>query len=133
MKSSIKVLIIDDEIKALDLLKVSIEEYGFTVVAATSGKDGLMQVQTFAPHIIVLDVRMPEMDGWEVCRELKKNPLVRDTPVIFLTALSDKREMVKAKSVGAALFLTKPIDPYYLANRIKNIVEEGLPHEVPSE
>lgn len=125
MDTGIRILVIDDEIRVLALLKVSLEEYGFSVHTAPSGKEGIVLAQTLVPQAVILDVRMPEMDGWETCRELKKHTETKDIPVIFLTALSEKRNMDKARDMGAALFLTKPIDPYYLANKIKNIVEEG--------
>jgi CheY-like chemotaxis protein len=132
METDIKVLVIDDEAKALTLLKCSLEEYGFTVNTAVSGQEGIAQAQKLVPQVIILDVRMPEMDGWETCIKLKQNIVTKGIPVIFLTALSEKRNIERARTVGGALLLTKPIDPYELANKIKSISEERPAGGIPA-
>lgn len=119
-KPMIKALIIDDETMALELLLVSLEAYGFLVNTASSGSAGIEQALAMVPDVIILDIRMPGMSGWETFENLKQHPETRNIPVIFLTAFSNARDIERARNAGALLFLTKPIDPQLLAERVCN-------------
>jgi signal transduction histidine kinase/DNA-binding response OmpR family regulator len=101
------VLVIDDDPNALDLLGRTLQGAGARVVTASGGQEALRLAKTLRPAAITLDVLMPEMDGWEVLRELKRDPETRDIPVIMVT-MTDDRE--KGYALGATEFLTKPID-----------------------
>jgi CheY-like chemotaxis protein len=122
MKKKIPILVIDDEIRALELLKPSLEEYGFAVAVASSGRQAIEMAVVSPPRAIILDVCMPGMDGWETLRNLKTFYRTRDIPIAFLTAYSQASDEQKAKAIGARLFLTKPIDPEVLAAKIRDMV-----------
>jgi CheY-like chemotaxis protein len=118
-----KILVVDDDTKAIELLKLNLESYGFDVVTATGGREGLDKAFSESPDTIILDVRMPDLDGWQVCGRLKKDPQTKAIPVIFLTAYSQKTDFEKSKKLGAHLFLTKPLDPEELAQKIRGTLE----------
>ena len=102
------VLIVDDTADNLRLLTGILEQLGYEVRPATSGAQALQAAEHAPPDLVLLDVTMPEMDGYEVCRRLKANPKLKDVPVIFLTALSDIADKVKAFEVGGVDYITKP-------------------------
>ena len=121
-KNKIKVLAIDDSSDNLISVKALIREAfpDAIILTATNGKIGLELAQAQDPDVILLDVLMPGMDGFEVCQNLKSNPKTRDIPVIFLTALKgDKASRIRALEVGAEAFLSKPIDEIELAAQIR--------------
>lgn len=112
-----KVLAIDDDTSLLALLKIGLEREGFQVTTARSGEDGLRKAYALHPDAVILDVLMPQMDGWTTCQRLRQ---VCDTPVIMLTARSNKEELVKGLSLGADDYLTKPCSFEELKARIRS-------------
>ncbi|MCY7284372.1 MAG: response regulator, partial [Cyanobacteria bacterium CAN_BIN43] len=116
--STSTVLIIDDNPDNLSFAVYSLEENGFNVVVAQDGSSGLKRAQDTQPHLILLDVLMPNMDGFETCRRLKLNEETCDIPVIFMSALSDTEDKVKGFEVGAVDYVTKPIQREELLARI---------------
>jgi DNA-binding response OmpR family regulator len=120
-----KILVVDDDSNAVKLLKLNLEAYGFDVVMAINGRDGLDKASSESPDAIILDVRMPDLNGWQVCERLKKDPKTKAIPVIFLTAYSQKNEFEKSKTLGAELFLTKPLDPVELTQKIRGILDRN--------
>ena len=121
-KNKIKVLAIDDSLDNLISVQALIREAfpDAIIFTATNGKAGLELAQAEDPDVILLDVLMPGMDGFEVCRSLKSNPKTLDIPVVFLTALKgDKASRIRALEVGAEAFLAKPIDEIELAAQIR--------------
>ena len=117
-----KILIIEDEENLVKLLSVNLKTRGFSVVAASDGEEGLEMAFAEMPDAVILDVRLPSIDGWEICQRLKNNEKTKHIPVIFLTAASQKKDAEKASEVGGDLYLTKPFDPLELAD----IVEKKL-------
>jgi PAS domain S-box-containing protein len=125
-KPEIKILAIDDNPDNLISLKALIKEAfpGSITLSAVTGAAGLELAQTEEPSVILLDVVMPGMDGFEVCQKLKANPKSRDIPVVFLTALKgDKENRIHALEVGAEAFLAKPIDETELTAQIKAMLK----------
>ncbi len=122
IKINAKILVIDDDNKATELLKLNLESYGFNVVTATGGREGLDKAFSEPPDAIILDVRMPVLNGWQVCERLKKDPRTEAIPLIFFTAYSQKTDFEKSKKLGADLFLTKPLDTEELVQKIKGIL-----------
>ncbi len=120
-----KILIVDDEIDTLLPLKKSLEVEDYVVLGASNGKDGLEKVRTEIPDLILLDLMMPEMDGFEVCTLLKKDPLTRNTPVIMLTAKEAVRDKVKGLDIGADDYVTKPFNLNELKARIKSLLRRS--------
>lgn len=118
-----KILAIDDETKALDLFKRGLEAYDFDVLTATDGQAGLDQAIEGNPDLIILDIRMPKLDGWDVCRTLKLNDATRHIPVVFLTAYSSEQDKERAKELGASAYLTKPVDIVAIVKIMKRILD----------
>lgn len=112
------VLIIDDTPANLGVTVECLETQGLRVLIAQDGEEGLRRAELVRPDIILLDVMMPRMDGFEVCRRLKNIPTVHDTPVIFMTALSESREKILGFEVGGVDYVTKPIEMNELRARV---------------
>lgn len=117
-RTKISILIVDDQPDNLRTLSAILRDETYTVRQAISGKIALDAVQANPPELILLDVRMPEMDGYEVCSLLKTNPATRDIPVIFLSALNDVNDKVKAFKAGAADYINKPFQAEEVLVRI---------------
>ena len=104
------VLIVDDNIKNLDLFKDFVESWGYETVTAQQGKDAISLGQRYLPDIILLDVMLPGMSGYEVCRELKENTKTQHIPVVMITVLNDIADRIHGYKTGADQFLVKPVD-----------------------
>lgn len=114
-----RVLIVDDTPINLSLMSELLEEW-YEVRVANSGKKALRIVESDRPpDLILLDIMMPEMNGYETCRALKANPLTRDIPVIFLTAMGDAEDEKTGFDLGAADYITKPISPPIVLARVR--------------
>jgi len=117
-----KILLVDDEIDTLLPLKMSLEAEDYLVLGASNGFEALELAKTNIPDLILLDVMMPGMDGYEVCAQLKKDPVMRNIPVIMLTAKDAVREKVKGLDIGADDYVTKPFNLNELKARIKSVM-----------
>ena len=113
---SAKVLVIDDDPGLLTLLRLGLGREGFTVVTAETGREGLRRAYETAPDVIILDIMMPDMDGWQACQRLRN---VCDTPIIMLTARTGQADVLKGLSLGADDYLTKPCSFDELKARIR--------------
>ena len=120
-----KILLVDDEIDTLLPLKRSLEAEDYIVVGASNGKEALIKAKTEIPDIILLDLMMPEMDGYEVCEKLKKDPMTKNIPVIMLTAKEAVRDKVKGLDIGADDYVTKPFNLNELKARIKSVLRRA--------
>jgi len=127
-KLSAKILVVDDEIKNVKLLEALLLPRGYTVVKAYNGEEALRQVQQEQPDLILLDVMMPILDGFEVCARLKENDETRLIPVVIMTALGQVEDRIKGIEAGADDFLTKPVNPRELTARIETALK--LKHAV---
>lgn len=115
----IEVLVVDDTVANLDVLDEILSSAQYRVSAVTSGKRALKQLQEQTPALILLDVQMPEMNGFETCRQIKANPDTANIPVVFITALSDVESIVKGFSLGAVDYITKPFRETELLARVR--------------
>lgn len=122
MFRSKSILIVDDEEGLLALLKHALEERGFEVSTANNAIDAGVAISSELPALILMDVKMPGIDGFQACVALKNNPKTKDTPVIIISAISDDSEIGRAKKMGVADYFTKPLDIEKLINRIKEII-----------
>ncbi|MEG4202590.1 response regulator [Microcoleus sp. Pol7_A1] len=113
------ILVVDDTPTNLQVLFDLLSEQGYRVAIAKNGETALQRVQLSEPNLILLDVMMPGIDGFETCQRLKANPATRDIPVIFMTALSDSVDQVKGLSLGAVDYITKPIQHEEVLARIR--------------
>ncbi len=120
-----KILIVDDEPDIRDVLKITLECEGFEVIEAKDGVEGLEKVHKTSPDLVILDYKMPKMDGHEVCQILKKDILLRHMPIIMLTGKGETQDKIKGINAGADDYLVKPFDPQELVARIKMIVRRS--------
>jgi len=121
----IKVLLVDDEPNILQFLELGLVNEGYKVAAAQDGQEALSLAESFSPHIVILDVMMPGMDGFEVCSALKKE---RPVAVIMLTAREEIEDRVKGLSLGADDYMPKPFSFAELLARIQARVRNQFPH-----
>jgi PAS domain S-box-containing protein len=113
-----KILIVDDEPNNLDVLNNCLDEAGFEVMIANSGKAALKRVAYIKPDIILLDVKMQGMDGFETCRRLKKNEVTKDTPIIFISVANNTVDKIKGLEISAVDYITKPFQPAEVIARV---------------
>jgi DNA-binding response OmpR family regulator/DNA-binding CsgD family transcriptional regulator len=113
------VLVVDDAIDSIHMLNDVLEESHFTVLVALEGAQALTITKNIRPDIILLDAIMPNMDGFETCKQLKLNPLLADVPIIFMTGLSDTEHVVMGLNAGGVDYVTKPINPEELVARMR--------------
>jgi len=120
------ILVVDDHEQNLELIQAYLEDVGCAVTAASDGIEALASVENSAPDLIVLDVMMPRMSGFQVCQKIKANPSTRDIPVVMVTALSDVGDVERAVEAGADEFLTKPVHKIELVTRVKALLRYSL-------
>ncbi len=119
MLDKAKVLVVDDNPTNLEVISETVMSAGYQVATAISGERALKRLTTIAPDLILLDVQMPGLDGFETCRQIKANPETADIPIIFITALSDVESIAKGFSLGAVDYISKPFREIELLARIK--------------
>lgn len=111
-----KIMVIDDEETTVQLIAILLERRGYEVIKAYRAEDGLRKAYRSHPDLVLLDIMMPEMDGWEVCRRLRE---LSDVPIVFLTARSEIRDVVKGLEMGADDYIVKPYDNDELVARVR--------------
>lgn len=102
-------LVVDDDPDSLNMVSSALEENGMTVVVAKNGQTAIDLVQRVSPDVILLDAMMPEMDGFETCRKLKAEPIATNAPVVFMTGLSEAKDVVRGLKAGGVDYITKPV------------------------
>ena len=122
MKRAALILIVDDEVANIEILNAALED-DYEICFATSGEEAIKTALALLPDLILLDVLMPGIDGYEVCRRLKENPLVADVPIIFTTGLGEQEAELRGLSLGAIDYVTKPISPEIVRVRVRNHIE----------
>jgi len=125
-----KILVIDDEETTLELIRLLLEHKGYEVIKATRADDGLRKAYRTHPDLVLLDIMMPDLDGWEVCRRLRE---LSDVPIIFMTALSEARDIVKGLETGADDYIIKPYDNDELIARVRAHLRRAPKNEVLEE
>lgn len=124
--SSGTVLVVDDERNIVQLARMYLASEGYSVEAAYDGVEALEKIKAHRPDIVVLDLMMPKLDGWEVCRRLRKES---DLPVIILTARGDDSDKILGLELGADDYVTKPFNPRELVSRVKAVLRRYSPTE----
>lgn len=118
-----KILIAEDERDIRELVSFSLQFGGFTVVQATNGAEAVEQAQKELPALILMDVRMPKMTGYEACRQMKTIDAVRDIPVVFLSAKGQESEIQTGLEVGAEEYILKPFAPDELVKQVQAVLD----------
>lgn len=125
-----KILVIDDDSNICELLKLSLEKDGYEVKTTNSGVDGMMIFKTYEPDIVLLDIMMPQKDGWQVCREIRE---ISNKPIIMITAKGEIFDKVLGLELGADDFIVKPFDSKEVSARVKAVLRRTMTHESESE
>ena len=120
-----KILVVDDEPDILELVQYNLEKEGFAVRTASNGVEAIDLASQWSPHLILLDVMMPEMDGMETCIKIRENAKLDDAVIAFLTARSEDYSQIAGFDAGADDYITKPIKPRVLLSRIKALLRRG--------
>ncbi|MFM7100628.1 MAG: response regulator [Verrucomicrobiota bacterium] len=129
-----KILVVDDEPDALELIGFNLRNAGYEVVTADDGQEALRRARESLPDLVLLDVMLPEIDGLEVCKSLRRDPATRRIPIIMLTARAAEIDRVLGLELGADDYVTKPFSPRELVLRIKNLLgRKTEPAEVPEQ
>lgn len=114
-----KILMVDDEPEFADMIRMRLEANGYEVILAHNGEDGLRRAKEDKPALILLDMMMPVMDGFEVLRRLRQDPALRNLPVVMLTARGESKSIFKAQNMGVMDYLIKPCDSKDLLDVIR--------------
>ncbi|MFT4744740.1 MAG: adenylate cyclase [Nitriliruptoraceae bacterium] len=117
-----RVLIVDDEPDVLLLCRVNLEFEGYHVTTAADGQEGLATARSLQPDVVLLDVMMPKMDGWQVLEAIKADEVISDIPVVMLTAKVQDEDQIRGWSAGAAEYITKPFSPLSLSQVIAGVI-----------
>ncbi len=119
-----KILIVDDEAEIVKAVQIRLEHEGYEVLVAADGQEGLAKAKTESPDLVVLDVMLPKLDGFEVCRFLKFDEKYKKIPIIMLTARAQKIDEDTSKQVGADAYIAKPFDRGAVIAKIKELLGE---------
>jgi len=125
-----KILLVDDEKDILEFLGYNLKKEGFVVITARNGKDAIQLAKEEKPHLIILDVMMPQLDGIETCSEIRDIPELANTIIVFLTARGEDYSQIAGFDAGADDYITKPVKPKVLISRIKALLRR---YKVPEE
>jgi CheY-like chemotaxis protein len=120
-----RVLVVDDEKFVRELIKIKLGRCGLIVTEATNGLEGVEMAQSLKPDIILMDVMMPKMNGFEACEKLKSNPDTARIPIVMLTARGEQMNLEKGLSLGAADYMSKPFSPQKLAELVIEILQRS--------
>lgn len=123
--ATIKVLLVDDEPSIRVALAFLIKQLGYQVMEATNGEEALELLAQHQPNVVILDVMMPRLDGFEVARRIRTQPLYAEVKIVFLTARGTEEDRFDGYGSGGELYITKPFDNAELVNTIRELVEYG--------
>jgi two-component system alkaline phosphatase synthesis response regulator PhoP len=121
-KKDIKILLVDDEPDILEIVGYNLAQAGYQISTATNGKEAVKQAIKIKPHLIIMDVMMPEMDGMEACEQIREIPDLKDVIITFLTARNEDYSQVAGFEVGADDYIAKPIKPKLLVSKVKGLL-----------
>jgi DNA-binding response OmpR family regulator len=117
-----KILVVEDEADQLELLKEQFKQEGFAIATASNGLDAVRKARSLMPDLILLDVMLPELDGFGVCEVLRKDETTTDIPIIMVTGLPGQLTRCAGIESGATDFISKPVEPGYLVKRAKEMI-----------
>lgn len=125
MQESKKILVAEDEPDIRGLIVFSLQYAGFTVIEASNGEDAVQKAKKEQPSLILLDVRMPKMTGYQACKVLKAQASTKDIPIVFLSARGQEAEIKEGLALGAEEYILKPFAPDELYRRVESILERS--------
>ncbi len=128
-----KILVVDDEPEVVELVEFNLQKAGFEVITAADGAQALKQARAALPSLVVLDLMLPEMDGLEVCKILRRDPTTTRIPIIMLTAKAAEVDRIVGLELGADDYVTKPFSPRELVLRINKLLRRGQPEPAEPE
>jgi DNA-binding response OmpR family regulator len=120
-----KILVVDDEPEAVELVEFNLRQAGFEVLTASDGAEALKKARSSLPSLIVLDLMLPEVDGLEVCKMLRRDPATAAVPIVMVTAKAAEIDRILGLELGADDYMTKPFSPRELVLRVKKILQRG--------
>jgi DNA-binding response OmpR family regulator len=126
-----KIVIIDDEMDTVSILAKFLEMYNFQVIGSLTGMEGMQAIAEHKPDIVILDLMLPDADGYQLCRLIRHQPSSKETPVIMLSARTTRDEVMRGYKVGATSYLKKPVDLNKLLEEVNRLIHK--PHTTPSE
>jgi len=129
-KKDIKILLVDDEPDILEIVGYNLANEGYQIITAENGVEAVKKAKKELPHLIILDVMMPEMDGIEACEIIRKNPDLKDTIITFLTARGEDYSQLAGFDAGADDYITKPIKPKVLVSKVQALLRRFKQEEV---
>ena len=132
-KKDIKILLVDDEPDILEIVGYNLSQEGYQVSTASNGREAVVKAKKEIPHLIIMDVMMPEMDGMEACENIRKIPELSNVIITFLTARSEDYSQVAGFDAGADDYITKPIKPKLLVSKVKALLRRLKETEQNSE
>jgi len=118
-----RVLVVEDDTEMVDLLRFNLQKAGFAIATATDGIEALKKVRSLAPDLTLLDLMLPELDGFSVCEILRRDPDTASIPIIMLTALSNELARITGLASGANDYVSKPFSPRQLVSRVKDLLD----------
>jgi CheY-like chemotaxis protein len=122
MSQKAKVLIVDDEPNNVDFLEQALEDTGYQLITAANGQEALKKIQSEQPDLVLLDLAMPVMDGFAVLDQVKSDSMLRDIPIIIISAEHDSKSVVRGIKQGAEDYLTKPVNAAQLVKKVKEFL-----------
>ena len=120
-----KIVVIEDEEDILEVISYNLKREGYDVTTSTSGEDGLTKIERSAPNLVILDLMLPEIDGLDLCRKLKSDPVTQGIPVIMVTAKGEESDVVLGLGMGADDYVVKPFSPKELVARVKAVLRRS--------
>jgi len=129
MRTPARILIVDDNPTNVKVLQTRLAAEGYEVITAGDGEEALATARQHTPDLILLDVMMPKLDGFEVCRRLRADPSFPFTPIVLVTAMADSKDIVAGLEAGGDEYLTKPVDHAALAARVRSMLRIKQLHD----
>jgi CheY-like chemotaxis protein len=120
----VRILVVDDDPTILRLLQVNLEMEGHEVLTAGDGHEALVRLREGAPEVVLLDVMMPGLDGWQVCERIRADPDLATTPVVILSARAQQSDLERGAQAGADAYITKPFDPLELVELVERLAAQ---------
>src|SRR5688572_5323349 len=122
-----KILVVDDDAQLAQMIRITLQTRDYDVITAANGREALERTRSEMPDLVVMDVMMPEMDGFQALREMKRDTNIKDIPVIMLTTRGRSTDALAGMEAGASFYLAKPFSTFELLAHVKQILQDAVP------